>query len=78
MKHLSRITPDPAVMGGKACLLGLRVTVGTIVGLLAAGRTRGEILKAYPNLEPEDIDRALAYAALPAHARPVGYPGSPA
>ena len=63
MKHLTRITLDPAVMGGKACIRGMRVTVGTIVGLLAAKRSRDEILKAYPYLEPEDIDEALAYAA---------------
>ncbi len=54
---------DPAVMGGKACIRGLRVTVSTVVGLLAAGRTTAEILAAYPYLEPEDIDQALAYAA---------------
>jgi uncharacterized protein (DUF433 family) len=63
MKHFTRITLDPAVMGGKACIRGLRVTVGTIVGLLAVGRSRDEIRKAYPYLEPEDIDEALAYAA---------------
>ncbi len=62
MEKLSRITFDPEVMGGKACIRGLRVTVGTIVGLLAAGRTHEEILKAYPYLEREDIDQALAYA----------------
>ena len=50
-------------MGGKACIRGLRVTVATVVGLLAAGHTRDEILSAYPYLEPEDIDQALAYAA---------------
>jgi uncharacterized protein (DUF433 family) len=71
MKNLSRITLDPAVMGGKACLRGLRVTVGTIVGLLAAGRTRDEILKAYPYLESEDIDQALAYAAWRVEEREV-------
>ena len=60
---LSRITLNPAVMGGKACIRGLRVTVGMVVGLLAAGRTHEEILKAYPYLEPEDINQALAYAA---------------
>jgi uncharacterized protein (DUF433 family) len=48
MKELTRITLDPAVMGGKACIRGLRVTVGTVVGLFAAGRSRKEILKAYP------------------------------
>jgi uncharacterized protein (DUF433 family) len=50
-------------MGGKPCIRGMRVTVGTIVGLLAAGRTHEEILAAYPYLEPEDIKAALAYAA---------------
>ncbi len=61
--RFDRITFDPGVMGGKPCLRGLRVTAGTIVGLLAAGRTRDEILKAYPYLEPQDLDQALAYAA---------------
>jgi uncharacterized protein (DUF433 family) len=63
MKQFSRITLDPAVMGGKACIRGLRVTVSTIVGLLAARRSPEEILKAYPYLEPEDLDEALAWAA---------------
>jgi uncharacterized protein (DUF433 family) len=63
MNPLDRITFDPKVMGGKPCIRGLRVTVGTIVGLLAARRSREEILEAYPYLEPEDIDQALAYAA---------------
>ena len=63
MKAFSRITFDPAVMGGKPCIRGLRVTVGTIVGLLAAGRSAEEILEAYPYLEREDIDQSLAYAA---------------
>jgi uncharacterized protein (DUF433 family) len=63
MKHLTRITLDPAVMGGKACIRGLRVTVGMVLGLLATGRSREDIVKAYPYLEPEDIAEALAYAA---------------
>jgi uncharacterized protein (DUF433 family) len=63
MKTLDRITFNPEVMGGKPCIRGLRVTVGTIVGLIAAGRTKDEILKLYPYLEPADIDQALAYAA---------------
>jgi uncharacterized protein (DUF433 family) len=63
MKQFPRITFDPQVMGGKACVRGLRVTVGLVVGLLAAGRTREEILRAYPYLEAEDIDQSLAYAA---------------
>ena len=64
MEKLSRITFDPSVMGGKACIRGLRVTVGTVVGLLAAGRSHEEILKAYPYLEREDIDQALAYVRV--------------
>ena len=63
MRSFDRITFDPAVMGGKACIRGMRVTVGTVVGLLAAGRSRAEILDAYPYLEREDIDQSLAYAA---------------
>jgi uncharacterized protein (DUF433 family) len=60
---LARITHDPAVMGGKPCIRGLRVTVGTVLGLLAAGQSRERILQAYPYLEPADLDAALAYAA---------------
>lgn len=63
MNPLQRITLDPAVMGGKPCIRGLRVTVGTVVGLLAAGQTEGQVLKAYPYLEKEDLREALAYAA---------------
>ena len=74
MPYLDRITRDPAVMGGKACIRGLRVTVGTIVGLVAAGRSRQEILKAYPYLEPEDIDQALTYAAWRVEEREVPLP----
>ena len=49
-------------MGGKPCIRGMRVTVGTIVGLVASGRTQAEILALYPYLEAEDISQALAYA----------------
>ncbi len=59
----TRITRDPAVMGGKPCIRGLRVTVGTVLGLLASGESRERILQAYPYLETPDIDEALAYAA---------------
>lgn len=62
MKQLTRITFNPNVMGGKPCIRGLRVTVGTIVGLIATGHSPEEILKLYPYLE-EDIPEALAYAA---------------
>ncbi|MHB1156784.1 MAG: DUF433 domain-containing protein [Phycisphaerales bacterium] len=71
MKPLTRITLDPAVMGGKACIRGLRVTVGMVLGLLAAGRSRQEILEAYPYLEPGDIDEAIAYAAWRVEEREV-------
>ena len=63
MTELGRITVDSAVMGGKPCIRGLRVTVGTIVGLLATGHTSEEILRLYPYLEPDDIREALSYAA---------------
>ena len=59
----ARITHNPAVMGGKPCVRGLRVTVGTLIGLLASGEFRERILAAYPYLEPADLDAALAYAA---------------
>ena len=63
MKQLQRITFDPLVMGGKPCIRGKRVTVGTIVGLIATGKTIDDILAAYPYLEREDIMEALSYAA---------------
>jgi uncharacterized protein (DUF433 family) len=63
MDLLQRITRDPAVMGGRPCIRGMRVTVGTILGLLAAGRTHEEILQTYPYLQGDDILAALAYAA---------------
>jgi len=63
MKKLDRITLNPEVMGGKPCIRGLRVTVGTVVGLMASGHSLEEILKAYPYLELADIYEALAYAA---------------
>ena len=63
MKPLTRITFDSAVMGGKPCIRGLRVTVGTIVGLVATGHSKQDIRKLYPYLEYEDIDKALIYAA---------------
>jgi uncharacterized protein (DUF433 family) len=63
MRQLKRITVDPQVMGGKPCIRNLRVAVGTIVGLIGAGRTTEEVLDAYPYLEREDILDALSYAA---------------
>jgi uncharacterized protein (DUF433 family) len=63
MQALDRITRNPEVMSGKPCVRGMRVTVGMIVGLVAAGRTFGEIMSAYPYLEEDDIRQALSYAA---------------
>jgi uncharacterized protein (DUF433 family) len=63
MNELTRITFDPGVMGGKPCIRGMRVTVGTIVGLIASGHSTGDILKAYSYLEAADISEALTYAA---------------
>jgi len=63
MKSLDRITFNSKVMGGKPCIRGMRITVGTLVGLVAVGRSFEEILDAYPMLERDDIEQALSYAA---------------
>lgn len=62
-QQLERITMNPEVMGGKPCIRGMRVTVGTVVGLLAAGHSFEKVLEAYPYLEAEDLRAALSYAA---------------
>jgi uncharacterized protein (DUF433 family) len=67
--NLERITHAPDVMGGKACLRGLRVTVGMIVGQIGAGRSIEQMLADYPYLEHEDILQALRYAARLTEAR---------
>lgn len=63
MKRFPRITLDPAVMGGRPCIRGLRITVATVLRLLAAGRARDEILREYPNLEVQDLAEVLSFAA---------------
>ena len=63
MPVLDRISQTPGVMSGKPCIRGMRVSVSTIVGLVAAGHTNNEIIAAYPYLDQEDIRQALAYAA---------------
>jgi uncharacterized protein (DUF433 family) len=63
MEKLNRITIKPEIMGGKPCIRGLRVSVGTIVELIAAGNNVDQVLKLYPYLEAEDIQQALNYAA---------------
>ena len=64
MTLLERITVDPAVMSGKPCIRGMRVTVANILRLLASGYSRERILQAYPYLEPHDIDASILYASL--------------
>ena len=76
MHNLTRITFNPEVMGGKPCIRGLRVTVGTIVGLVASGKTVDEVLADYPYLEREDILEALSYAAWRAEEREVPTSGA--
>ncbi|MDI6853222.1 MAG: DUF433 domain-containing protein [Deltaproteobacteria bacterium] len=71
MHTLTRITFNPEVMGGKPCIRGMRVTVGAIVGLIAAGKTVDEVLAEYPYLEREDVLEALAYAAWRSEEREV-------
>ncbi len=65
MTQLTRITFNLEIMGGKPCIRGLRVTVGTIIGLMASGHTPEEILKAYPYLELADIYEALDASIAP-------------
>jgi len=76
MTQFERITQDPGVMGGKACVRGLRVTVATIVGQIGAGHTIEEILADYPYLEREDILQSLRYAAWLTEDREVAIPGA--
>ena len=71
MEQLNRITQNPAMMGGKACVRGMRVTVGMIVGQVGAGHSVEEILTSDPYLEREDIMQALRYAAWLAEEREV-------
>jgi uncharacterized protein (DUF433 family) len=71
MTDFPRITQDPAVMGGKPCIRGMRVTVGMIVGQIGAGRTVDELLSDYPYLQRDDILEALRYAAWRAQEREV-------
>jgi uncharacterized protein (DUF433 family) len=63
MLGFDRITFDPDVMGGRACIRGMRVTVSLVVNLIANGMTTAEILEAYPYLEAEDVRQALQYVA---------------
>ena len=71
MGHLDRVSHQPEVMGGKACIRGMRVTVGMVVGQIGAGHTIDEIHSDYPYLEREDVLQALRYAAWRAEEREV-------
>ena len=71
MGQLDRITRQPDVMGGKACIHGMRITVGMVVGQIGAGHSIDEVLADYPYLEREDIMQALRYAAWLAEEREV-------
>ena len=63
MDAFDRITFDPTVMGGRACIRGMRITVALVLNLVANGQTPAEIIADYPYLEVEDIQQALQYAA---------------
>ena len=63
MSEFNRITFDPQVMGGRACFRGMRITVSLVLNLVANGMSAEEILAEYPDLESEDINQALRYAA---------------
>jgi uncharacterized protein (DUF433 family) len=76
MAQLDRITHNPAVMGGKACIRGMRVTVGMILGELGAGATIEEILVDFPYLEREDILQAIRYGAWLAQERELDLTGT--
>ncbi len=63
MQELNRITFDPNMMGGRACIRGMRITVSLVLNLVANGLTVEQIVDDYPYLEPEDVQQALRYAA---------------
>lgn len=63
MKEFKRITFEPGVMGGQACIRGMRIPVSLVVNLVANGMSVDEIIKEYPDLEPDDIKEALRYAS---------------
>ena len=71
MADFDRITRNPQVMGGKACIRGMRVTVGMIVGQISTGQSIDELLSDYPYLEREDIYEALRYASWLAPEREI-------
>jgi len=73
MVEFSRITRNPNIMGGKACIRGMRVTVGMILGNLGAGVSIDDLLTAYPYLEREDVLEAIRYGAWLAQEREISF-----
>jgi uncharacterized protein (DUF433 family) len=69
MDRLDRITQSPGIMGGQACIRGMRVTVGMVVGQIGAGQSIDDVLVSYPYLEQDDVLQALRYAAWLAEDR---------
>ena len=72
-----RITFDPAVMGGRACIRGMRITVALVVNLVANGMSTEDIIREYPELEGEDVRQSLQYASALANEE-IGLFKSPA
>lgn len=63
MLKFDRITADPEILAGKACIRGMRIPVSLIVNLVANGMTVAEVIEDYPDIEPEDVRQALQYAS---------------
>jgi uncharacterized protein (DUF433 family) len=76
VERLDRVTQQPEVMGGRACIRGMRVTVGMIVGMIGAGHSVEDVLADYPYLEREDVMQALRYAAWLAEEREIVLPSA--
>jgi len=75
---LDRVTFDPQIMGGRACIRGMRITVSMVVNLVANGMTTAEIIEEYPDIEPEDVRQALQYAAFLTREQVLPLAGVPA
>jgi uncharacterized protein (DUF433 family) len=73
MKAFSRITFDPNIMTGMACIRGMRITVSLVLSLVASGMSHQEILEQYPSLEEEDINECLRYASWLAKERQIAF-----
>ena len=71
MEPFDRITQNPAMMGGKACIRGMRLTVGMVVGQIGSGSSVDDLLAEYPYLEREDVLQSLRYAAWRAEEREI-------